>query len=134
MIGGLSPSLALAQRTVDSATARVAKISSQMATGKEVASVKDDGARWAIANHLAGAAKAREVIKDSVSFAQTAVQTGEAIGGVGLDLMIQMRDIALQATNPSLSAQNRSILQTQMTALWTSFDQQVTSVQTPHTR
>jgi flagellin len=46
MIGGLSSSLALAQRTASKARANMDAMSRQIATGQKVASVKDDGAAW----------------------------------------------------------------------------------------
>jgi hypothetical protein len=54
MIGPLSSSLALAQRTVAKARATMDATARQIATGKAVASVKDDGARWAMGQQVAG--------------------------------------------------------------------------------
>jgi flagellin len=46
MIGPMSSSLALAQRTASKARANMDAMSRQIATGQKVASVKDDGAAW----------------------------------------------------------------------------------------
>jgi flagellin-like hook-associated protein FlgL len=46
MIGGLTSSLALAQRTASKARANMDEMSRQIATGQKVSSVKDDGAAW----------------------------------------------------------------------------------------
>jgi flagellin-like hook-associated protein FlgL len=50
MIGPMSSSLALAQRTASKARANMDAMSRQIATGQKVSSVKDDGAAWTRAN------------------------------------------------------------------------------------
>jgi flagellin len=52
MIGPMSSSLALAQRTASKARATMDDMSRQIATGQKVSSVKDDGAAWAVSQGL----------------------------------------------------------------------------------
>lgn len=61
MIGGLSSSLSLAQRTATKARATMDTMSRQIATGQRVSSVKDDGAAWSRANVARVESKTSEV-------------------------------------------------------------------------
>ncbi len=65
MIGGLnSSSFSLAMRTAERANKTMDKMSAQIATGKKVASVKDDGAAYAISNALRSQKTVEEVRSD----------------------------------------------------------------------
>jgi flagellin len=105
MIGGLTSSLALAQRTADAAGARMAKVSRQMATGKEVASARDDGARYAQAVALKSqqaAIKGRATLLSiyEASSAEQDVENYQAIENYakGRDLVLQAKQYAIGST------------------------------------
>jgi flagellin len=117
MIGGLSSSLALAQRTADAATARMAKVSRQIATGKEVASAKDDGARYVQANALKsqkvqweGRRQLADRLDLSMEFTKGVVQEHK-------DIAVKLREVALQASALPAGSNARRALQADWDAL-----------------
>lgn len=97
MIGGLSSSLSLAQRTAAKARATMDDMSRQIATGQRVSSVKDDGAAWA----RAAALTASKVNHEARLFALDRVDAGiaaqRALNGVYMDVLEQFKSLLLSA-------------------------------------
>jgi flagellin-like hook-associated protein FlgL len=104
MIGGLTSSLALAQRTASKERANMDAMSRQIATGQKVSSVKDDGAAWArVAN-----AKSDQVTRSAIADRLENGQMRSGVIAAGMEqsraMMAQLRDVALTAagqTSPS---------------------------------
>jgi flagellin len=117
MIGGLSSSLALAQRTASKARATMDDMSRQIATGQKVSSVKDDGAAWTRANRALSDAKARNALQDTLRTLATGVSVFETSATERLAVWDRMKAVALSATDTTLSAQARSALQAEQTEL-----------------
>jgi flagellin len=117
MIGGLSSSLALAQRTADRATATMAKVSRQMATGKEVSSARDDGARFVQALAL----KSQQVTWESRRQLSARIQGGlvftKAIAEDHQAITNKMREVALAAASHPAGSNARRALQADWDAL-----------------
>jgi flagellin len=115
MIGGLTSSLALAQRTADAATARMVKVSRQIATGKEVAGAKDDGARYAQATAL----KNQKVVEETRSFTFGRIDAGLEFTHAITDQFRQsidaMKDIVLRARTSAAGSSTRAALQAEWT-------------------
>ena len=109
MIGGLSSSLSLAQRTATKARATMDDMSRQIATGQRVSSVKDDGAAWT----RAAALTASKVNHEARLFALDRVDAGiaaqRALNGVYMDVLEQFKDLLLSARshNPGSEARVR---------------------------
>ena len=109
MIGGLSSSLSLAQRTATQARATMDDMSRQIATGQRVSSVKDDGAAWT----RAAALTASKVNHEARLFALDRVDAGiaaqRALNGVYMDVLEQFKDLLLSAIphNPGSAARVR---------------------------
>lgn len=111
MIGGLSSTLAVARRTADAATARLADINRQMATGKEVASVKDDGARWARAAALRSQQAELTGRSHLIDWVRLAVSAEEVEHEIGREQMAGLRDTLMRALGSAPGSQTRANLQ-----------------------
>ncbi|MCR5875947.1 flagellin [Phenylobacterium sp. J426] len=79
-------------------------------TGKRVASAKDNGAIWAIAQNQRANSRSldavRESLQRSVSTVDVAISAGETVS----DLLLQMKEKALAASDTSLDSTSRTAL------------------------
>ena len=111
MIGGLSSTLAVARRTADVATARLTQINRQMATGQEVASVKDDGARWTRAAGLRSQQAELVGRGHLIDWVRLAVSAEEVEHEIGREQMAGLRDTLMRALGSAPGSQTRANLQ-----------------------
>jgi len=86
-------------------------------TGKRVATAKDNGAVWAIAQNQRATARSLDVVKESlqrtISTVDVAISAGETIS----DLLLQMKEKALAASDTSLDSASRSAMNSDFVAL-----------------
>jgi flagellin len=115
IIGSMTSSLALAQRTASQARYQMDRSARQLAAGNEVASVKDDGARWTIANKLKSDAKAREVLASGQDYLALAVGVGRTTIEERLGLYENIYQTSLSASASGLGANARAALQADAT-------------------
>lgn len=95
-------------------------------TGKKVASAKDNGAIWAIAQGQRADIGALGAVKQSLDRGVAALDVALAAGETVSDLLLQMKEKALAATDESLSSASREALNEDFQAL----RDQITSVTT----
>lgn len=88
----------------------LSQVQSRINTGKKVSSAKDNGAIWAIAQGQRAEVGALNVVKDSLQRGQSAVDVSLAAGESVADLLNQLKEKALAATDTSLTASARSAL------------------------
>ena len=86
------------------------QVQSRINTGKKVASAKDNGAVWAIAQGQRAEIGALNAVKDSLQRGQSAVDVSLAAGETVSDLLTQLKEKALSATDTSLTSSARSAL------------------------
>jgi flagellin len=86
-------------------------------TGKKVASAKDNGAIWAIAQGQRADIGALGAVKQSLDRGVAAVDVALAAGETVSDLLLQMKEKALAATDESLSSAARTALNEDFQAL-----------------
>ncbi|MFZ5670077.1 MAG: flagellin [Pseudomonadota bacterium] len=79
-------------------------------TGKRVASTKDNGAVWAIAQGQRAASQALNAVKDSLQRGQSTIDVAIAGGEAVSELLLQMKEKALAATDASLDTASRTAL------------------------
>ncbi len=108
------------QRTND----ELSTVQSRINTGKKVNSAKDNGAIWAIAQGQRAEIGALNAVKDSLQRGQSAVDVAVAAGESVSDLLVQMKELALAATDETLSTASRDALNEDFSAL----RDQITSV------
>jgi len=94
-------------------------------TGKKINNAKDNGAIWAIAQQQRSEVTALNTVKESLARGSSAVDVGLAVGESISDLLVQMKDKALAATDASLNTASRAALNEDYKALR---DQITTSV------
>ena len=99
-------------------------VQSRINTGKKVNSAKDNGAIWAIAQGQRAEIGALNAVKDSLQRGQSAVDVAVAAGESVSDLLLQMKELALSATDETLSTASRDALNEDFSAL----RDQITSV------
>ena len=89
----------------------------RLSSGKRINSAKDDAAGLAIATRMDASARGLNVAirnaNDGISLAQTA----ESAAGSISNILIRMRDLALQASTGTLGDDDRTAIQTEVTAL-----------------
>ena len=86
-------------------------------TGKKVASAKDNGAIWAIAQNQRGTSNALNAVRDSLQRAQSTVDVAIAGGETVSDLLLQMKEKALAASDTTLDSTSRAALSEDFKAL-----------------
>jgi len=86
-------------------------------TGLKVSSAKDNGAIWQIAQTMRGNAKALDTVKDSLQRTQSTTDVAIAAGDSLSDLLLQMKEKSLAASDTSLDSTSRTALNTDFKAL-----------------
>jgi flagellin len=85
-------------------------VQSRINTGKKVASAKDNGAIWAIAQGQRAEIGALNAVTDSLQRGQSATDVAIAAGESVSDLLLQLKEKALAATDETLSSSARDAL------------------------
>lgn len=86
-------------------------------TGLKVSSAKDNGAIYAIAQGMRADVKGYGVVEDSLNRANSTVDVAIAAGGAISDLLIDMKEKALAASDTSLTATQRAAFNEDFKAL-----------------
>jgi flagellin len=86
-------------------------------TGLKVASAKDDGAVWAIAQGMRAKVSAFESVTQSLQRGQSTIDVAMSAGQQVSDLLIQMKAKALAAADSSLDTTSRTALNTDFKSL-----------------
>ena len=79
-------------------------------TGLKVASAKDNGAIWAIAQNQRATSGSLDAVKDSLQRSESTVDVAIAAGTSVSDLLLQMKQKALAASDSSLDQASRNAL------------------------
>jgi flagellin len=97
--------------------AGMAATQSAISTGSKVASAKDDGATYAIAQNMRGNVASYAAVSDSLNRGISAVDTAMSAGQSISDLLIQMKAKSLAAADKSIDTASRTALNNDFTAL-----------------
>jgi flagellin len=100
----------IALQNLNATNVELSATQSRINTGKKVANAKDNGAIWAIAQGQRADIGALGAVKSSLDRGVSAVDVGLAAGESISDLLIQLKEKALAATDKSLSTSSRSAL------------------------
>ncbi|MBU1386015.1 MAG: flagellin [Alphaproteobacteria bacterium] len=92
-------------------------VQNRISTGKNISSAKDNGAIWAIAQGQRAEMGALNSVKDSLNRGQSAVDVSLAAGESISDLLLQMKEKALAATDTSLNTAARDALNEDFTSI-----------------
>jgi len=88
-----------------------------ISTGYKVSSAKDDGAAYAIAQNMRGNVAAYQAVQDSLSRGMSSVDVAMSAGESVSDLLVQMKQKALSASDTSLDTASRDALNNDFVAL-----------------
>jgi len=89
----------------------------RISTGLKVASAKDDGATWAIAQKQRSTVSSLDAVKESLSRNSSVVDVALTAGESVSDLLSQLRDKALEASDTSLDSTAREALKNDFVAI-----------------
>jgi len=102
---------------LNSTQAQMSTVQTAISTGLKVASAKDDGATYAIAQNMRGNVAAYSSVTDSLSRGMSAVDTAMSAGQSISDLLVQMKAKALSASDSSIDTASRQALNNDFSAL-----------------
>jgi len=107
----------VALQNLNQTNSELATVQGRINTGKKVASAKDNGAIWAIAQSQRSEISALNAVKDSLQRGQSIADVSIAAGETVSDLLSQMKEKALAAADTSLDSTARSALNEDFKAL-----------------
>ena len=100
----------IALQNLNATTTQLQQVQARINTGKKVASAKDNGAIWAIAQSQRAQSSALNSVKSSLQRGQSTIDVAISAGETVSDLLSQMKEKALAASDTSLSTSARSAL------------------------
>lgn len=107
----------IALQNLNATNAQLSTVQNRINTGKSVASAKDNGAIWAIAQGQRADIGALGAVKQSLDRGIAAVDVALAAGETVSDLLLQLKEKALAATDVSLKTAAREALNEDFKAL-----------------
>ena len=107
----------VALQNLNATNAELSTTQSRINTGKRVASAKDNGAIWAIAQNQRATSSSLNSVKESLQRGQSTVEVAISAGESISDLLLQMKEKALAAADAGLDATSRSALASEYTSL-----------------
>ena len=100
----------VALQNLNATQSDLATTQSRINTGLKVASAKDNGSIWAIAQNQRATSQSLNAVKDSLQRGQSTVDVALAAGESISDLLLQMKEKALAASDTTLDSNSRVAL------------------------
>jgi flagellin len=100
----------VALQNLNATNTELATTQNRINTGKKVASVKDNGAVWAIAQNQRATSQSLNAVRESLQRGQSTVDVAVSAGETVSDLLIQMKEKALASADTTLDANSRVAL------------------------
>lgn len=107
----------VALQNLNATNGELAKTQTRISTGLKVGSAKDNGATWAIAQNQRATSLSLNAVKDSLARGSSTIDVALAAGESVSDLLTQMKEKALAASESTLDSTSRSALNEDFTAL-----------------
>ena len=107
----------VALQNLNATNADLNMVQNRISTGRKVDSAKDNGAVWAIAQNQRATSGALNAVKESLQRSQSTVDVAIAAGETVSDILIQMKEKALAASDSSLDTASRTALNEDFKAL-----------------
>jgi flagellin len=107
----------IALQYLDQTNSQLQTAQNEVSSGLKVASPADDGATFAIAQNMRGEVAGYSAVTDSLNRGTSAVDVAMSAGQSISDLLIQMKQTALSASDASLDTASRQALNEDFTAL-----------------
>ena len=119
----------VAQRSLGASQDNYARQAEKLATGLRINKAGDDAAGMAVSerlkNQVRGLNQAQRNAQDGISM----VQTAEGAMGEAHNILARMRELAIQASNDTVTANDRANLQVEFSALYSEIDRIASSTQ-----
>jgi flagellin len=100
----------VALQNLNATNADLMMVQNRINTGKRVASAKDNGAIWAIAQNQRASSGALNAVKESLQRSQSTVDVALAGGETVSEILVRMKEKALAASDSSLDSASRTAL------------------------
>ncbi len=107
----------IALQNLNSTNKELGEVQNRINTGLKVSSAKDDGATFAIAQKMRRDVASFGVVSESLNRAQSVTDVAIAAGESISDLLLEMKEKALAATDDSIDSASRAALNEDFTAL-----------------
>lgn len=107
----------LALQNLNATNAELAEVQNRINTGRKINSAKDNGATWSIAQKQRADISSLDAVKESLQRGQSTIDVAMSAGQSVSDLLLQMKQKALAASDTSLDATSRSALNEDFKAL-----------------
>lgn len=107
----------VALQNLNSTTSKLQETQNRISTGLKVGSAKDNGASYAIAQTQRSTVQSLNAVMDSLNRGTSAVDVAMSAGESVSDMLTQMKEKALAASDTSLDTTSRSALNTDFVAL-----------------
>ncbi|MBI1406762.1 MAG: flagellin [Caulobacter sp.] len=117
----------VALQNLNATNMELSQTQNRINTGKRVANAKDNGAIWAIAQGQRATSQALNAVKDSLNRGASGIDVAIAGGESVSDLLSQMKEKALAASDTSLDSASRSALNEDFKALRDQISKAVTN-------
>ncbi len=115
----------IALQTLDITNQQLQQTQNEVSTGLKVASAKDNGAIWAIAQDQRSQISALGSVTDSLNRAASTIDVAVSAGQTISDLLNQMKAKSLEASDTSLDSNSRSALNADFQSLLNQIQQVV---------
>ncbi len=112
-----NPGALVALQNLTRITDRLQETQRRVSTGLEVSSARDNPAIFALAQNQRADLASIETVQQGLSVGTSAVDVALAAGESISDVLVELKQVASQAADPTLSAANRQILQEQFVSL-----------------
>ena len=107
----------IALQNLNSTNMELTTTQNRINTGKRIASAKDNGSIWAIAQNQRASSRSLDAVRESLQRAQSTVDVAISAGETVSDLLLQMKEKALAAADTSLDSTSRTALSEDFKAL-----------------
>jgi flagellin len=107
----------VALQNLNSTNSQLMQTQSRINTGLKVASAKDNGAVYAIAQNQRATSASLNAVKDSLSRGQSTIDVALSAGDSVSDLLSQMKEKALAASDTTLDTSSRTALNDEFKSL-----------------
>jgi flagellin len=107
----------IALQNLNATNQELSIVQARINTGRKVNSAKDNGAIWAIAQSQRSESQALNAVRESLQRGQSTVDVAIAAGESISELLLQMKEKALAATDQTLDTDSRTALATDFNSL-----------------
>jgi flagellin len=119
----------VALQNLNATNMELATTQTRINTGKRVASAKDNGAIWAIAQNQRATSNSLNSVKESLQRGQSTVEVAISAGESISDLLLQMKEKALASADSGLDTTSRTALADEFASLKTQITKAVNNAE-----